>query len=117
MGALLDIAIAAVTEKPSDTSSTVGPPGTKPMPADPVPGAVEARRRRVEERLRERSEDRVAFDVADAPLKPGPGEPVSVVLAVRTAAGIVSGELRVPRDRFDAALFERALTETASLPS
>jgi hypothetical protein len=85
--------------------------------ADSAARALDDRRRCVEERLRKRSEDRVAFDVADAPLKPCPGEPVSVVLAVRTAAGIVSGELRVPRERFDASLFLRTLTDTASLPS
>ncbi len=40
---------------------------------------------------------RVAADVADAPLHPGPGEPASIAIACRTAAGIVSAELRIRR--------------------
>ena len=73
---------------------------------------LERRRGRLERELADHPEQRVAADVADAPVRPEGGPPVSVVIAVRTVAGIVSAELHVPRERFDAALFMRTLTET-----
>jgi hypothetical protein len=48
---------------------------------------------------------RVAFDVRDVPMQPEAGHPVSLVLAVRTPAGIGTGELQIPRERFDMGLF------------
>jgi hypothetical protein len=78
---------------------------------------LERRRARVERELAEHREQRHASDVVDAPLRPEPGSPVSVVLAVRTAAGIVSGELHIPRERFDPALFFKTLEESSTRPS
>jgi hypothetical protein len=80
---------------------------------EPADCKLEHRRKKLETGLRDYPERRVATDVADAPLRPGPGTPVSVVIAVRTGAGVISGELLVPRERFDAALFLRALSQTA----
>lgn len=77
---------------------------------------LEGRRRQVEERLRSQPALRRAFDIAGAPLTPEPGPPVSLVLAVRTDLGIVSGELHVPREKFDAVLIIQAL-EAAGRPS
>jgi hypothetical protein len=74
---------------------------------------LERRRQQVERELAEHSEKRVA---ADAPLRPEPGAPVSVVIACRTPAGIVSGELLVQRERFDAALFFRTLEAATGRP-
>ncbi len=106
MGALLDLALEA------DSG-----PVTHPAPlASQAHPDLEARRAHVERELAEHPEKRVAFDVADAPLRPEPGAPVSVVLAVRTAAGIVSGELHIPRKRFDAALFLKTLEESSRRP-
>lgn len=85
--------------------------------ADPADRALEARQQEVEARLRTDQNLRIAADVADAPLRPEPGRPVSIVLAVRTAAGIVSAELHAPRERFDPALFIRYLKETSETPS
>jgi hypothetical protein len=79
--------------------------------------AVVRRQARVEADLRENPERNIAWDVADAPLHPGTGASVSVVIAVRTGVGIVSGELRIPRERFDAALFLQTLTQTAETPA
>jgi len=67
--------------------------------------ALEARRYRVERQLREHPELRVAFDAINAPLRPGPGEQVSVVLGVRCGEHILVGEITVPRERFQPALF------------
>lgn len=52
---------------------------------------------------------RLAFDVADAPLQGGAGEPVSVVVAVRHGGEMVSGEVLVPRERWDLAAFVACL--------
>jgi hypothetical protein len=43
--------------------------------------------------------------VAEPPPKAEPGEPVSIMLAVRSGADILSGELRIPRERWDVAAF------------
>src|SRR5437016_2786028 len=77
---------------------------------------VEARRARAESRLRADETLRVAFDVASAPLITYPGEPVSVMLAVRTPCGIVSAELHIPRERWDPDLFLRTVSDTAGRP-
>jgi hypothetical protein len=115
MGSLLDLAIGAAMEKPSGGASAVGSEACLGYDgADPV---VRARLLKVAQQLRDRPDQRLATDVIDAPLKRGSGAPVSVVLAVRTAAGIVAGELQVPRERFDPALFLRTLTETSETPS
>jgi hypothetical protein len=76
----------------------------------------QARQIWVEPELLAHPELRVVFDGAHVPLEASLGEPVSVVLAVRTPVGIVSGELRIPRERFDAPLFLRVL-ETSCKPS
>lgn len=67
---------------------------------------IERRRRKVERELAEHPEQRVAADAADAPLKPEPGAPVIVLLAVRTPGH------RVRRTRGAA----RALGRGAVLP-
>jgi hypothetical protein len=77
---------------------------------------LDRRQAHVERELAAHPEKRVAFDIGNASLRPESGEPVSVVLALRTAAGIVSGELHIPRDRFDPALFLSTLEATARSP-
>jgi hypothetical protein len=67
--------------------------------------AREDRQAKVEHHLQDHPELRRAFDVAYAPLKAGPGEPVSVMVAVRHGAQILSGEVLVPRDRWDLLAF------------
>jgi hypothetical protein len=76
--------------------------------------ALEHRRVLVLRHLATRPELARAFDVQDAPLTAGePGPAVSVVLAIRApGGGIVTGELHVPRERFDAAAFVAALEPT-----
>lgn len=103
MGALLDLAVAAVTEKPERASY------------ERDVHARETRRARVEAELLANPGRRLAFDVVDVPLNAGAGDPVSVVLAVRSSAGVASGEVHILRGRFDAALFLRAL-ETSEEP-
>jgi len=87
------------------------------MPSDPAARALEHRRRKVERELVEHPEQRVAFDAVGVPLRPEPGASVSVMLAVRTPVGIVSGELSISREKFDAALFFRTLRDTSQRPS
>lgn len=100
------------------TTATAATPVAKVANVAVAPtAAIEDRRRRVERELAEHPEQRVAVEAVDAPLHAEPGEPVSVVIAVHTAVGIVSGELHVPRERFDAALFFRTLEETLRRPS
>lgn len=79
--------------------------------------ALEERRRKVEGQLLDSPTLRLAADVAEAPLRPEPGPPVSIVVAVRTASGIVSGELQAPRDRFDSVLFFAYLKQIPENPS
>jgi hypothetical protein len=64
-----------------------------------------ARQTKVEAKLHTHPELHVAFDVANADLHTGPGEPVSVVLAVRHGEHILSGELHIPGELWDMALF------------
>jgi hypothetical protein len=61
----------------------------------------EARRDKVESQLRANPKLRRAFDVADEPSSAGPGESVSVVLAVRHGDEILSGEVLLPHERWD----------------
>jgi hypothetical protein len=68
-----------------------------------------ARQAKVEAALLRHPDQMRAFDVADMPLKAEPGELVSVVLAVRHGQDILSGELRIPRERWDAELFLRVI--------
>jgi hypothetical protein len=88
---------------------------------DELAGAFEtqraARQTKVEAELRARPELHVAFDVANADLHTGPGEPVSVVLAVRHGEHILSGELHIPRERWDMALFLRTVDSDSERPS
>lgn len=70
-------------------------------PADPAVRARIERQARVEAKLLAHPELQRAFDVADAPLTAGPAEPISVVLAVRCGEQILSGEVLVPRERWD----------------
>jgi len=65
----------------------------------------EARQAKVEAQLRAHPELNRAFDVAEAPLAGSPGEPVSVVIAVRHGDQILSGEVHIPRERWDLAAF------------
>ena len=102
MCCVADVATVAVAS-PCDTPSSATP-------------ALERRREQVERKLGAHPELRVVADALDAPLRGEPGSPVSVVIAVRTGIGIVSGELRVPRDRFDAGLFMQTLTQTVGNP-
>jgi hypothetical protein len=83
-----------------------------------VLSTLERRRARVVRQLQEHPDVRVGFDACNAPFAPETGEPVSVVLAIRTAStGIVSAELSVPRDRFDFVLFGQMIDETSRRPS
>ena len=91
----------------SDVSAKIDATGSKRLET----------RVRVERELAEHPEQRVVFDAIDAPLRPEPGAPVSIMLAVRTPIGIVSGELSVPRERFDAALFFKSLEESSKTPA
>jgi len=67
--------------------------------------AREARQAKVEAALRASPELRVAFDVEGAPPKAEPGEPVSVMIAVRHGEDILSREVRIPRERWDVRAF------------
>jgi hypothetical protein len=82
---------------------------------DEASATRKARQAKVERELRAHPERKRAFDVADAPLKAAPGEPVSVVLAVRHGEQILSGELRIPRERWDLVAFV-ALMESPERP-
>lgn len=82
----------------------------------PAP-TLERRRAKVEKQLLSHPELRRAFDVADAPLKSGLGDPISVVLAVRHGEQILSGELHIPRERWDMALFLRTVDNPSEQPS
>jgi hypothetical protein len=77
----------------------------------------EERRTWVEAELRAIPEKRVAFHVIDAPTKAEPGAPVSVVLAVRHGEHILTGEMRIPRQRWDLALFLRTIDPSQERPS
>jgi hypothetical protein len=79
--------------------------------------ARDSRQAKVEAELRARRDLRVAFDVTEAPLKAAPGDPVSVVLAVRHREHILSGELHIPRKRWDMALFLRMVDSGSEWPS
>jgi hypothetical protein len=82
--------------------------------ANAAAAALERRRALVARQLEAHPELPRAFDVQGAPLLPGePGPAVSVVLAIRApGGGIVTGELHIPRERFDAAAFVAALEPT-----
>ena len=66
---------------------------------------LEARRARVEQQLLAHPELRRAFDVTDPTIEAGPGNPISVVLAVRHGDQILSGQLHIPRARWSLRLF------------
>lgn len=89
-------------------------------PAAPAARELERRRAAVVARLEADSALRYGFDVANAsPTAPASG-PVSVMLGLRTADGsIVTGELRIPGDRWPGiALFaERLRMAAEGLPS
>jgi hypothetical protein len=76
-----------------------------------------ARETKVAAELRTHPEMRVAFDVANVPLQTGAGEPVSVVLAVRHGEEILSGEIHIPRDRWDARAFVVVVESGSGKPS
>jgi hypothetical protein len=57
------------------------------------------------------------FDVTGAPLEAAPGDSVSVVLAVRHGEHILSGELHIPRERWDMTLLLRTLEPGIGRPS
>lgn len=78
---------------------------------------LERRRAYVKRELQEHGELRVSTHVQDAPLRPEPGQPISVMVAVRTTDGIVSAEYSIPRERFDIVLFTKMLEETSRRPS
>jgi hypothetical protein len=84
-------------------------------PADEAVRAREARRAKVEAELRAHPELQRAFDVADAPLKAESGASVSVVLAVRHGDQILSGEVLVPREKWNSAALI-AVLETEGKP-
>lgn len=89
-------------------------------PADEAERAREARQARVEADLRANPDKRVCFEVAGAPLKGSPGEPVSVMLAVRHGDQILSAELHIPRERWDIKEFIATVdpaAATSSIPS
>lgn len=84
---------------------------------DRAKDAREARRATVETALRFRPELRVAFDVAEAPMTAEPGAPISVMLAVRHGEHILTGELHIPRQRWDMALFLHTVDPGQERPS
>jgi hypothetical protein len=81
------------------------------QPTDPAVQALEARRQKVEAQLLANPKLRMAADVTDAPMRPEAGRPVSIVVAIKTPQGIVSGELEAPRERFDTGVFFAYLRE------
>jgi hypothetical protein len=84
---------------------------------DEVAYALEARQEKLESQLRAHPELRRAFDVEGAPIRAGPGPPVSAVLAVRHGDHILSGELLIPRERWDMTLFLRIVDSGQGQPS
>jgi hypothetical protein len=64
------------------------------LPPDPK------RRQKVEERLRAHPELQQVFDVVNAPLRPEPGAPVSVVRGTRRGPRILVEQYFVPRESF-----------------
>ncbi|MGA7540617.1 MAG: hypothetical protein WBW93_17810 [Steroidobacteraceae bacterium] len=96
-----------------------------------TPSALTVRRLRVEQQLQDAPALRVAADVEGAGLRlperdelgrrllapPEPAGTVSIVLAVRAAAGIVSGEMTAPRERFDTGAFFAYLRQIPEIPS
>jgi hypothetical protein len=95
MGSLLELALTASPATPATAEGLL----------DHAERALEARRQRVADQLRTNPDKRVCFEVADAPLNGSPGEPVSVVLAVRHGDQILTGELHIPRERWDMKAF------------
>lgn len=75
------------------------------------------RQAKVEADLQANPDLRVAFDVADVPLNPGSGRMLSVVLATRHHEHILSGELHIPRERWDMSLFLRTVDRGSERPS
>jgi len=75
---------------------------------------LEARRERVERHLLDDPTIRTDADVEGVPLDKTPGDPISVVIAVRTPQGIVSGELLIPREKWDPHLFQKYLLECSA---
>jgi hypothetical protein len=117
---------------PAENPPSVGSNGSAPFPRIAESGAVrgeapaqttgsacglDRRRAKVERELQANPSLHVAVDVANAPPRPEPGPPVSLVLALRTAAGIVSAEFLVPRERWDPVLLLETLRQTAGRPS
>jgi len=88
---------------PPAVRSTPAPSSTPP--SGQTTSVIEERQKKVEEHLRSHPELQRAFDVVNAPLRPEPGEPVSVVRAVRQDDQIVSGEIMIPRETFELAQF------------
>jgi TubC N-terminal docking domain len=76
-----------------------------------------ARQAKVEAELRACPQLRVAFDVVSVPLDAAPSTPVSIVVAVRHGAHILSGELHVPRERWDTVVFLRTVDAGSARPS
>jgi hypothetical protein len=75
--------------------------------------ARNARQDKVERELRAHPMRRYAVDLADVPLKAAPGAPLSVVLAVRHGEQILSGEILIPRERWDFGAFQAILAPAA----
>lgn len=78
-------------------------------------GERESRQAKVEAELASHPERRVAFDVTGAALNAANGHPVSVMLAVRHGEQILSGELLIPRGKWDLRGL-LATVETAHVP-
>jgi hypothetical protein len=97
---LAELALAAACPPSSEAPAEAATSNT-----DEATTAREARQAKVEAVLLAHPEQQRAFDVVDAPLKAGPGEPISVVLAVRNGDQIISGELAIPRERWDLKAF------------
>lgn len=70
-----------------------------------VAATREVRQAKVEAELLAHPERKRSFDVVEAPLNACPSAPVSVVLAVRHGEQILSGEVHIPRERWDFAAF------------
>jgi hypothetical protein len=103
---------ASAAHLKSSAPPSAGFAGASPRDSERLRASLQHRRAKVERQLRAHPELRIWTDADNVPLRPEPGEPVSLVIAVRTRMGIVSGELLIPRDRFDAGLVIDTLTRT-----
>ena len=125
MSELMRLARAAAGRQTSATAAPATPASASACATDWTQAGsaareLERRRAAVIARLKADPALRYSFDVRGATPGPGAHEPVSVMLGLRDSAGtIVTGELRVPGDRWPGlALFTEYWRQAAEgLPS